>query len=155
MPKQDLFNQSINIQPNFSLVDMNARGDTEQAKEFAEQKAFLETIDKKGSFSGKHLCKFLSDTTGHILFVVIFIVVQLGALFQYFSSRYLLSWAKDFKPEDQWKELGIYALLVTISLVIPVLRRYIMLAWPNRLISIRLHARMLYRMIYAPITNFF
>lgn len=93
LPKQDLFNQSINIQPNHSLVDMNARGDTEQAKEFAEQKAFLETIDKKGSFSGKHLCKFLSDTTGHLLFIVIFIVVQLGALFQYFSSRYLLAWA--------------------------------------------------------------
>lgn len=103
----------------------------------------------------KHFCRFLTDTAGHILYLIVFLAVQGGAILQILSSRYLIQWSKDFTPGEEWKKLWVYILLVSISLLIPVLRRYVLLTWSNRLISIRLHARMLFKMIHAPIANFF
>ena len=155
IPKPAQFDTSINIQPYQSVLALDDKAQQEQAKEFAEQTAFLATIDQKGSFSMKHFCRFLTDTTGHLLYLFVFLAVQGGAIIQILSSKFLIQWSKDFTPDKEWEKLWIYIILVSVSLLIPVLRRYILLTWSNRLISIRLHSRMLFKMIHAPIANFF
>jgi len=106
-----------------------------------------------GSISLSVIHAFIKLCGGYFVMGFILLMTAAACTAQIYAVRYLFAWAAEFTEEGKWTKMGIYTSILYGYCTISSFRMAIIL-WIGVILSRRIHARMVYRVIHAPVEEF-
>lgn len=110
-------------------------------------------IEAKG-ISTKAFAKAVVDMKGQVTMPVIFSIALIASFTEPVSIAYLLYWSQHFDPATKWKNLGYLSMLYLVKSFVPPIRRILCFVFFQYNISLRVHARVLFKCLHASLLQF-
>ena len=136
--KQDVVETTIKKEKKIDIQDQNLKG----------------IVNKTEGMGLKTFMKFLKIIDGTFWISSIFVVCQISSFAEPISIGYLLYWAQNFDEATKWHHLGVLSLLYSAKTVFPILRRILLIHLLQKNLTMRLHSRMLFKVLNTSLLHF-
>lgn len=106
-----------------------------------------------GGLSCSVIHKFIQNTGGYIVNLLIVLFNIAGATGQVFAVRFLIAWSNDYTQDTKWQNLGIYSAILYAYCSIAIVRIGLHLGLGVGFAR-RIHSSMFFRVLHAQVEEF-
>lgn len=116
---------------------------------------FASEDKSKGAISCNIIHRFIINTGGYFFMIIFTILSVIGAFAQFYGAFYLLNWSNNFQEEydQRWKNMVFMISLLMGYCLLAAVRYALFLIFGVNL-SRRMHAKMVFRVLHAPVEEF-